>query len=244
MKIPMFRLALPALAAALLVTAGPARADEESVRKGVNDFLGVAAVDSVKKIPYGELYEVVLKSGELIYTDVTLSYILDGQIIDGKTRRNITQARLNELQRIDFSTLPLDQAIKQVKGDGSRVMATFEDPNCGYCKKLAAELQKVDNVTVYTFMIPILSADSGVKARSIWCAEDKVTVWNDWMIGQKAPAKASCDSNAIDKNAEFAHKLRINGTPTIFFADGNRVGGYIPAAEIEKSLSVAAGTER
>ncbi|MCB1958409.1 MAG: DsbC family protein [Rhodocyclaceae bacterium] len=239
----MIKLALPALVSTF-VALSPAHADEASVRTGIDAFLGVKAVDSVTKIPYGGLYEVVLKSGELIYTDESLSFILDGQIIDSKTRRNITQARLNELQRIDFSTLPLERAIKQVKGDGSRVLATFEDPNCGYCKRLANELQKVDNVTVYTFMIPILSADSGDKARSIWCAEDKAAVWNDWMIRNKAPAKASCDSDAIDKNAEFAHKLRINGTPTIFFADGNRVGGYLPAPEIEKGLSVAGGSAR
>ncbi|MCB1888997.1 MAG: DsbC family protein [Rhodocyclaceae bacterium] len=237
----MLKLALPALAIALLTTSGAVRADEDSVRKGVNEFLGVPAVDSVARIPYGGLYEVVLKSGELIYTDESLSFILDGQIIDGKTRRNITQARLAELQRIDFATLPLERAIKQVKGDGSRVLATFEDPNCGYCKRLATELQKVDNVTVYTFMIPILSADSGDKARSIWCASDKASAWNDWMISNKKPAQAACESDVIDKNAEFAHKLRINGTPTIFFADGNRVGGYLPASEIEKGLSMAAG---
>jgi len=234
------RAVLPALLAAV---GGLAQADEAAVREGVDAFLGVPAVDSVKKIEYGNLYEVVLKSGELIYTDENLSFIVDGQIIDTKTRRNVTQARLNQLSRIDFASLPLERAIKIVKGDGSRVMATFEDPNCGYCKRLAKELQSVGNVTVYTFLIPILSADSGDKARSIWCAEDKVATWTEWMLKNKPPAVARCDSDAIEKNAEFAHKLRINGTPTIFFADGNRVPGFMPAAEIEKQLSLLSGKQ-
>jgi len=229
------RAVLPAL---LTAATGQALADEASVREGVDAFLGVPAVDSVKKIEYGNLYEVLLKSGELIYTDERLSFILDGQIIDTKTRRNVTQARLNQLSRIEFASLPLERAIKLVKGDGSRLLATFEDPNCGYCKRLAKELQKLDNLTVYTFLIPILSADSGDKARSIWCAEDKAGTWTEWMLNNKPPPVARCDSDAIEKNAEFAHKLRINGTPTIFFADGNRVPGYLPAAEIEKQLSL------
>ena len=233
-----------ALLPMLVAASGIAQADEASIEKGVNAFLGVDAVASVQAVGYGGLYEVVLKSGELVYTDEAIGFIVDGQIIDTKSRRNITQARLNELSRIDFASLPLDRAIKQVKGDGSRVMATFEDPNCGYCKRLAKELQKVDNVTVYTFMIPILSADSGDKARNIWCADDKVASWNDWMLRNQTPAGATCDSDAIQQNAEFAHRLRVNGTPTLFFADGNRVGGYLPASEIEKELSAAAGRLR
>ena len=230
-----------ALLPVLVAASGLAQADEASVQKGINTFLGVDAVASVQKAGIGDLYEVVLKSGELIYTDEAIGFIIDGQIIDTKSRRNITQARLSELSRIDFASLPLERAIKQVKGDGSRIMATFEDPNCGYCKRLAKELQKVSNVTIYTFMIPILSADSNEKARNIWCADDKASTWNDWMLNNKQPVNASCDSDAIQQNAEFAHRLRINGTPTLFFADGNRVGGYLPASEIEKELTAVAG---
>ncbi|MCB1905765.1 MAG: DsbC family protein [Rhodocyclaceae bacterium] len=233
-----------ALLPVVVAASGLAQADEASVRKGVDAFLGVEAVDAVQKVGLGGLYEVVLKSGELLYTDEAISFIVDGQIIDTRLRRNITQVRLNELSRIDFATLPLERALKQVKGDGSRVMATFEDPNCGYCKRLAKELQKVDDVTIYTFMIPILSVDSNDKARAIWCADDRVASWNDWMLRNKLPASASCDSDAIKQNAEFAHRLRINGTPTLFFADGNRVGGFLPASEIERELSSVAGRMR
>jgi hypothetical protein len=128
----------------------------------------------------------VLKSGELLYTDANVSFIIDGSIIDAKTRKNVTQARMAQLMKIDFATLPLDQAIKQVRGNGKRVIASFEDPNCGYCKRLAKDLQSLKDATVYTFLYPILSPDSTEKSKNIWCAKDKAAAWNDWMVGGKA----------------------------------------------------------
>ncbi|MGL4408568.1 MAG: DsbC family protein [Zoogloea sp.] len=243
MKLPFLR----PLLAALLMSAGLAQAtapnDEASVRKNLDTFFGTQAVESVKKTPYGGLYEVVLKSGELIYTDATVSYLVDGQLIDAKTKRNITQARLNQLQKIDFATLPLDQAIKQVKGNGKRVVASFEDPNCGYCKRLAKDLQGLKDATVYTFLYPILSPDSTEKSRNIWCSKDKAAAWNDWMTGNKTPAAApaGCDTTAIDKNVALGQKLRVSGTPTIFTADGNRLPGAVPLAQLEQAMTQAAG---
>ncbi len=243
MKLPFLR----SLLAALLMSAGLAQAtapnDEASVRKNLDTFFGTQAVESVKKTPYGGLYEVVLKSGELIYTDATVSYLVDGQLIDAKTKRNITQARLNQLQKIDFATLPLDQAIKQVKGNGKRVVASFEDPNCGYCKRLAKDLQGLKDATVYTFLYPILSPDSTEKSRNIWCSKDKAAAWNDWMTGNKTPAAApaGCDTTAIDKNVALGQKLRVSGTPTIFTADGNRLPGAVPLAQLEQAMTQAAG---
>lgn len=229
-----------ALAALSLALAGAAFASEDSVKKGVEAFIGAPAVDSVSRTAYGGLYEVVLKSGELVYTDEKTSFVIDGRLIDTATRRDVTQARLNQLAAIDFTTLPLDQAIKQVKGNGRRIMASFEDPNCGYCKRLAKEIATMTDVTIYTFLYPILSPDSTAKSNSIWCARDKAKAWNDWMVDAKVPAQASCDTSAVEKNVALGQKLRINGTPTLFLADGSRIGGYVPAAELEKALAAAA----
>ncbi|THF61269.1 DsbC family protein [Pseudothauera rhizosphaerae] len=226
----------PAVLALALAGGGFAHASEEAVKKGIEAFLGAPAVQSVSRTPYGSLYEVVLKSGELVYTDAKASFIIDGRIIDAKTRADITQARLNQLSAIDFSTLPLDQAIKQVRGDGKRVLVTFEDPNCGYCKRLGKELSRMDNVTLYTFLYPILSPDSTQKSRHIWCAKDQAGAWNDWIVNGKTPAAADCDSSVVDSNVALGRKLRINGTPTMFLADGSRIGGYVPATELEKAL--------
>jgi len=125
-----------------------------------------------------------------------------------------------------------------VRGDGRRVLATFEDPNCGYCKRLARELLTLDNVTVYVFLYPILSEDSVRKSKQIWCAPDRAKAWNDWMVDGKTPTgRDDCDTTAVTRNREYGRRLNISGTPTIFFGDGERVPGAIPLARIEQKLS-------
>lgn len=224
-------------AASLVLLTGAAQADEEAVRKAVESFVGAPVVESVAQVPYGGLYEVVLKSGELIYTDDKASFLIDGRIIDTKTRRDVTEARMSQLSAIDFTALPLDQAIKQVRGNGKQVLVSFEDPNCAYCKRLAKELVKLRDVTIYTFLYPILSEDSAAKSRNIWCAKDRVKVWNDWILDARVPPSAPCDSEVVERNVALGQKLRINGTPTMFLADGQRLGGYLPASEIERALA-------
>ncbi|MCV2219827.1 DsbC family protein [Thauera sp. Sel9] len=220
-----------------LTTMGLAQASEEAVKKGMESFIGAPAVESVTKTPYGGLYEVVLKNGQLVYTDAKAEFVIDGSIIDMKTRRDVTQARLNELSAIDFASLPLERAVKQVKGKGSRVIATFEDPNCGYCKRLAKDLAGMDDITIYTFLYPILSEDSASKSNNIWCAKDRAQAWTGWVLDGKEPAAADCDVTAVAQNVQLGQQLRISGTPTIFLADGTRIGGYMPAAELEKALA-------
>lgn len=215
----------------------PAVASEDTVKKSMEAFIGGPAVESVKLTEYGGLYEVVLKNGQLVYTDAKNSFIIDGNVIDTATRRDITQLRMNQLAAIDFSTLPLDHAVKVVKGKGTRVIATFEDPNCGYCKRLGKELEGMDDITVYTFLYPILSEDSKTKSDHIWCAKDQGKAWTDWVVGGKTPAAATCDTDSIARNVELGQTLRISGTPTIFLADGTRIGGYVPRAELEKALA-------
>lgn len=227
-----------ALMACLPLIAGGAQADAEVVKKDVEAYIGAPAVEAVTSLPYGGLYEVLLKSGELVYTDERVAFIIDGRIIDTTTRRDVTQARLVELSAIDFDALPLERAIKQVRGTGKRVLVSFEDPNCGYCKRLGKELAGIDDVTIYTFLYPILGEDSVRKSRNIWCAQDQAKAWNDWILDNKTPAVAECDSSVVDANVELGRALRINGTPTMFLVDGQRIGGYRPADQIEQVLDV------
>jgi len=211
-------------------------ADEAEIRKMMEAKLGTK-VESVTKSGYMGLYEV-FADGNIVYTDEKGTALIVGPLIDGKTMKNVTEERMKKLTAIKFSDLPLDRAIKQVRGDGKRVLATFEDPNCGYCKRLAKELLKLDNVTIYTFLLPILSEDSVRKSKQIWCSGDRAKAWNDWMIDGKAPTgREDCDTAAVTKNQEFGRKLNITGTPTMFFADGERVPGAIPLARIEQKLS-------
>lgn len=214
-----------------------AMADEADIRKIMEAKLGTK-VEGVAKSGYLGLYEVYA-DGTIFYTDEKVSAIVvGGQLIDAKTMKNVTDERMRKLTAIRFGDLPLERAIKQVRGDGKRVLATFEDPNCGYCKRLAKELQKLDNVTVYTFLLPILSEDSVRKSRQIWCAPDRAKAWNDWMVDGKAPTgREDCDTSAITKNQDFGRKLNISGTPTLFFGDGERIPGAVPLARIEQKLN-------
>ncbi|WP_303787130.1 DsbC family protein [Azovibrio restrictus] len=214
----------------------PALAQEASVKKAVEAKLGTP-VTSVTKSGYLGLYEVYF-DGQIIYTDEKVSAILAGNLIDTKSMTSVTEERLKKLNAIKFSDLPLNQAVKHVRGNGKRLIAIFEDPNCGYCKRLAKDMVKLDDVTLYIFLYPILSEDSIKKARQIWCSADQAKAWSDWMVNGKAPTgKDDCDTTAIINNQEMGRKLRITGTPTLFFADGERVGGAIPLNRIEQKLN-------
>ena len=230
----MLKKLLPLALASLFVAT--VNADEADIKKAMEAKLG-AKVESVTKSGYLGLYEVY-SEGNILYTDDKMTaFIAGGQLIDGKTMKNVTEERMRKLTAIKFAELPLERAIKQVRGDGKRILATFEDPNYGYCKRLAKDLQKLDNVTVYTFLYPILSEDSIRKSKQIWCSVDRAKAWNDWMVEGRAPSgKDDCDTAAITKNQEYGRRLGISGTPTMFFADGERVPGAMPLAKIEQKL--------
>lgn len=214
-----------------------ASAGEAEVRKAAQAFLGdKGKVESVRKSSAAGLYEVQLSSNELFYVDDSGSFAFIGDMVDMKQRRNLSEERRNKLAQIKFSELPVELAIKQVRGNGKRVFATFEDPNCGYCKKLAREMQGLNDVTIYTFAVPILGQDSYEKSRNIMCAADPAKVWNDWMVGGNAPPTAKCDNGVVDKVVQLGQRLNVRGTPSIFLADGTRLPGYVPAAELEKKL--------
>lgn len=218
------------------LVSGIAQAGEADVKKTWESTLKFPAT-SVTKSGYLGLYEV-FANGEIYYTDEKVSAVLQGELIDAKSRQNITQARLQKLNAIKFADLPLDQAVKLVRGNGNRVFATFEDPNCGYCKRLARDVAALNNATVYVFMYPILGQDSVSKAERIWCAPDRARTWSDWMAqGVEPPAGSRCDVSALTRNLELGRKLRVNGTPTMFFTNGERAPGAIPLAEIEKRLN-------
>ncbi len=231
---------LLALAAALLV-APAAFADEADIRKSIETLYGKVKVETVHKTGILGLYEVQV-GHDIVYTDEKGSYFFVGDILDAKAHRNLTEERKNKLVQIKFADLPVDLAVKTVRGDGSRVFATFEDPNCVYCRKLAKDMAGMTDITMYTFLYPILAADSTDKAKAIWCAPDRSAAWRQWMIDGVLPQATSC-SDPTDKVVALAQKLGIQGTPTIFFADGNRIPSYIPAAKLEEMLNKTAAAK-
>ena len=230
------------LAAASLGLALTATAQEPAIRKTLAERIPqLEKIDEVRATPMGGLYEVRVGT-DLFYTDAKGNFLIQGELIDTKARRNLTEDRINKLTAVDFNALPLQDAFATVRGNGKRKLVVFADPNCGYCKRFERDLQNVDNVTIHTFLYPILSPDSAEKSRNIWCAKDRNNAWNDWMLREKTPAAASCDTAALQRNLAFGKKHKITGTPTLLFANGARVPGAIGAADIEKRLAEASET--
>ena len=225
-----------------LLAATAVQADEADIRKTFAErFPNLPRIDEIRPAPVAGLWEVRIGT-DVTYTDAKGAYLIQGSIIDTATRKDLTQERVDKLTAIDFASLPLKDAIVWKNGNGKRRIAVFADPNCGYCKRLEKDLVNVKDVTVYTFVIPILGGDSPEKSRSIWCAKDSTASWRSWMIDGVAPQRAmgQCDTTAIERNAALARKHKVNGTPAIVFEDGTRAPGAIPAAEIEKRLAAQA----
>ena len=220
-----------------------ALADEATLKKTIEAAYPKFKVDSVVKTPYAGLYEVFM-GGQIIYTDDKFSFLIaEGRLVDPKTKKDLTGERLDELTKIDFKTLPLEQAIKVVKGNGSRKLVVFSDVDCPFCKRLEQkELSNINDVTIYTFLYPIeqLHPDAANKSRSIWCASNRVKAWNDWIFNGVLPSAAAKCEVPLEKVGELARKVGVNSTPTIFFEDGKRMLWAQPYQEIEKGLQAAA----
>lgn len=197
---------------------------------------GNAKIKSVAATPIAGIYEVLLDN-EVFYTDKNSRYLIQGEIIDIASGKNITEQRQADLNRIKWTDLPQANAIKTVHGNGSRQLAIFADPNCGYCKRLEKSLQQLDNVTIYTYLIPILAADSAVKAKQIWCSADPSKSYIDWMVNGIAPSGKTDCATPLDKNLALAKTYGITGTPTLFFIDGSRFPGAVQLTDIEKKFN-------
>ncbi len=226
------------IAFVLLSLFGSANAmSEKQIRSELQKRLGTSAnVRNITPSPIPGLFEVQINN-EILYTDSAAKYLIQGEMIDLATGTNLTSKRQEDVNRIKWSELPQTNAIKIVRGNGSRQIAVFSDPNCGYCKRLEKTLQQLDNVTIYNYLIPILSADSAQKSKQIWCAADQQKVWNDWMLSNITPSGKSDCANPIDKNMAIAKTYGINGTPTIFFTDGSRFPGAVQLSDLEKKLA-------
>jgi thiol:disulfide interchange protein DsbC len=222
-----------------VMAAGVATANPEQVKREIEKKFSEIKVERVTKTVYGGLYEV-FAGNEILYTDEKVTFLVVGNLIDTQTRSNVTEVRMQKLTAIRFDDLPLDQSIKLVRGNGSRRMAIFADPNCGYCKRFEQDINQLENITAYIFTYPILSPDSVAKSKSIWCSPDRLKAWQDQMLRAQAPtAPGTCES-PVDKVVLLGQRLRINGTPTTFFENGERISGALPKEQIEAKL-IAAG---
>ena len=222
-----------------LLISGVAVASEAAVKQEMQKKYPGVRVENVAKTPIAGLYEVYA-GGEVLYVDENVNYlIVGGRLVDVTRKTDLTDERMRALNAVKFDQLPLDLAFRKVLGNGTRKVAYFADPNCPYCKKIEPDLAKLENVTIYIFLYPILGQDSREKSKAVWCSKDRVKVWDDWMLNGNAPkGPGSCDT-PIEKILAYGKQKNINGTPTLFFADGQRVAGAIPAERLQKLLDGA-----
>lgn len=234
----LFKLAIAVFFSTTMAAALAETAQEAAVKKLIEPRIGEGVkVQSVTKTPYSGLFEVRV-GNDILYTDEKAKYLFVGRVLDTQTYQDYTKARIDEISKVKFSDFPFESALKTVKGNGKRVIAIFEDPNCGYCKRFRQTLEGVDNITVYTFMYNILSEDSNVKSKNVWCSADRNKAWDDWMLnGKAAPAAPESCATPNEKIFELGRKLKITGTPTIFFTDGTRIPGAVDVKALEAKLA-------
>ncbi len=214
-----------------------AQGHEATIRKNLSERIPqIPRIEEITRSPMAGLYEIRLSTNEIYYSDAEGNFLIQGSLIDTKSKRNLTEEREAKLSTIDFASLPFKDAITIVRGNGKRKLAVFEDPNCGYCKRFERDLAKVDNVTIYLFLYPILGDDSVAKSRNVWCSKDPIGAWTQIMGKDQPIANANCSTAAIERNVEFGRKFKITGTPTLIAQDGSRVPGAINTMQIEKML--------
>jgi thiol:disulfide interchange protein DsbC len=217
-----------------------AQGHEATIRKNLSERIPqIPKIEEITPTPLTGIYELRLSTNEIYYSDAAGNFLIQGSLIDTKSKRNLTEEREAKLSAVDFNALPLKDAITLVSGNGKRKLAVFEDPNCGYCKRFERDLAKVDNVTVYMFLLPVLGPNSVEKSRNVWCAKDPAAAWVNLMQKDIPTPNAQCNTAAIERNLEFARKYKITGTPTLVAQDGTRVPGALNSTQIEKLLADA-----
>ena len=220
-----------------LSLAPAAFADDAAIRKNIGERIPqFPKIDEISKTPIPGIYELRIGT-DILYTDEEGNYVIEGQLIETKTKTNLTEQRVAKLTAIDFKTLPLKDAMVWKQGNGERKLVVFADPNCGYCKKFERDLQSIKDVTVYTFLYPILGGDSPEKSKQIWCSKDNIKVWRDWMIkGTPIAESPACDTSALQRNLALGRKHRITGTPGLVYEDGKMQPGAVGADAVERQL--------
>jgi thiol:disulfide interchange protein DsbC len=233
--------------AVALACAGAAAANESAIRKALEPKLGSAKIEGVQPTPMPGLWEVRVRTPEgvqLFYSDSNGGYLIEGNLHDLRANRNLTDERMRRLNAIKVESLPLDQAVKIQRGDGRRTLVMFSDPYCPYCQQFEHTLLKVDNITVYVFMYPVIRPQNADHSKAVWCSPDRAKAWLDLALQHKRPAAAASCDNPVEKNLDLGRALRVNSTPTLIFANGEKVSGGMSGPDLVKLLDESAKTAK
>ena len=224
-----------------LLVALSAVANEQLIRRSVEPKLGGAKIEGVQPSVIPGLFEVRFRSPQgvqILYSDPKGENIVQGEIYETKSGRNLTDERIGKLSAIKFDSLPLDRAVKIVRGNGKRVLAMFSDPYCPACQSFEQTLQQIDDVTLYVFMFPVIRPERIDDSKSVWCASDRAKAWLDFALRKKAPAPATCD-NPVESIVTLGQSLGVRATPTLFFENGERQQGGMQLADLRTRIDVA-----
>jgi thiol:disulfide interchange protein DsbC len=232
----------------LIALATAATADEAAVRRLIQSRIGdQARIEQIARVPGSSLYEVAIHGQDgpqLFYVDERARVIVVGQVIDGKSGRNLTEERLRKLNAIDWSSLPFDSAITTKRGNGRRKVAVFSDPNCPYCKRFEKDLDKLDDITVHIFLFPVIRPESIPLTKSVWCSADRAKAWNDLMLRDIQPVAAPDCDTPVEKLVALGRTLGANSTPTWFVETGERFSGAVPLEDVRRVLDAATRAKR
>lgn len=230
------------LAILLLCLAGlHAHAQEDVIRKNLRDRLSdFPQIDEILKTPVPGIFEVRINNSQIVYVDEKANFLFEGILLNTQNKENLTATRIAKITAIEFKDLPFKDSFVIKKGTGKRKFAVFVDPNCGYCKQFEQDIQKMTDISMHVFLYPVLGADSGEKSSRIWCSKDKVASYEAYMNSRKPSDSAKCNTDSIDRNIIFGKKYNITGTPTIIFANGERVPGAMGVKKLEERLSKVA----
>jgi len=224
------------------LAAGPALASEAQIRQALESRFSGLKVGGVFPTPVAGLFEVVLNSGdrvEIVYTDAQGNYLLTGNLIESRTRRDLTEERMRKASAIDMDQLPYGLAVKVQRGNGRRSLVVFSDPYCPACKQFEKVLAGIDDITVHYFMFPVIRPELADHSRAVWCAPDRAKAWLDLALrGKPSASVVNCDT-PIEKIVELGGRLGVRSTPTLFLANGERVRGGPNATQLKAMLDEA-----
>jgi thiol:disulfide interchange protein DsbC len=235
-----------ALLLAGLLAFATAFANEAQIRKNLEPKLGGGKIEGVQPAPVAGLWEVRFRGQDgtlrLVYTDAAANHVIQGNIYDVRTDRDLTEERMRKLTAIKFDSLPLDQAVKVQRGNGKRVLAMFSDPYCPACRQFERTLAQVDDITIYVFMYPVIRPENADHSRAVWCSPDRAKAWLELAAAPrpKVPEAGARCANPVDKVVEVGRKLGVNSTPTLYLANGERLNGGLALDDLKESLDLAA----
>lgn len=232
------------LASAAQAQQTPNTADLDAFAARLKAQYPATRFDAVRPAPMPQLYEVRMGKN-VAYVEPTGRYFLFGHVWDMQARKDLTADRKSTLDKVDPAALPKELAIRNVRGSGKRVLYVMADPQCGYCRQLEKTLGEVDDVSVYTFLLPILGPESRRLAADVWCAPDKGAAWRDWMLrGVPPPAAGSSCETPFAAIERLAESIGVGATPALVAADGRKHAGALPAAELSAWLGQAGEAPR